>query len=125
MPCGGPRHFLLTHSPFHTPLENPFLQFELFADMAGVEQLAGLVARLEAVAVKLESSGGAGGAGGDAGASVQVRDLFPSNSYEICFQAKIPSKRSLMTSVVRASSSLPICVTGLGAMWQQSAKCCG
>ena len=41
--------------------------------MAGVEQLAGLVARLEAVAVKLESSGGAGGAGGDAGASVQVR----------------------------------------------------
>ena len=41
--------------------------------MAGVEQLAGLVARLEAVAVKLESSGGAGGAGGDAGASVQVQ----------------------------------------------------
>ena len=46
----------------------------LLADMAGVEQLAGLVARLEAVAVKLESSGGAGGAGGDAGASVQVQD---------------------------------------------------
>ena len=45
----------------------------LLADMAGVEQLAGLVARLEAVAVKLESSGGAGGAGGDAGASVQVQ----------------------------------------------------
>ena len=42
--------------------------------MAGVEQLAGLVARLEAVAVKLESSGGAGGAGGDAGASVQVQN---------------------------------------------------
>ena len=44
--------------------------------MAGVEQLAGLVARLEAVAVKLESSGGAGGAGGDAGASVQVQMQF-------------------------------------------------
>ena len=43
--------------------------------MAGVEQLAGLVARLEAVAVKLESSGGAGGDGGDAGASVQVQNL--------------------------------------------------
>ena len=52
-------------------------QFELLADMAGVEQLAGLVARLEAVAVKLESSGGAEGAGGDAGASVQVQDLIP------------------------------------------------
>ena len=117
----------LPSNPFalsHT-LENPFLQFELLADMAGVEQLAGLVARLEAVAVKLESSGGAGGAGGDAGASVQVRDLFPSNSYEICFQAKIPSKRSLMTSVVRASSSLPTFVTRSGVMWQQSAKCCG
>ena len=45
--------------------------------MAGVDQLAGLVARLEAVAIKLESSGGAGGAGGDAGASVQVQDLLP------------------------------------------------
>ena len=63
--------------------------------MAGVEQLAGLVARLEAVAVKLESSGGAGGAGGDAGASVQVQDLFPSNSYKICNQAKIPSKKGV------------------------------
>ena len=44
--------------------------------MAGVDQLAGLVARLEAVAIKLESSGGAGGAGGDAGASVQVQDFY-------------------------------------------------
>ena len=44
--------------------------------MAGVEQLAGLVARLEAVAVKLESSGGAGDAGGDAGASVQVQNAI-------------------------------------------------
>ena len=51
--------------------------------MAGVEQLAGLVARLEAVAVKLESSGGAGGAGGDAGASVQVQDWFLLNSYKM------------------------------------------
>ena len=47
--------------------------------MAGVEQLAGLVARLEAVAVKLESSGGAGGAGGDAGASVQVHNAISFN----------------------------------------------
>ena len=52
--------------------------------MAGVEQLAGLVARLEAVAVKLESSGGAGGAGGDAGASVQVQDEIPLKFYNIC-----------------------------------------
>ena len=50
--------------------------------MAGVEQLAGLVARLEAVAVKLESSGGAGGAGGDAGASVQV---FPFSCYKMSY----------------------------------------
>ena len=48
--------------------------------MAGVEQLAGLVARLEAVAVKLESSGGAGGAGGDAGASVQVHNAISFNA---------------------------------------------
>ena len=41
--------------------------------MAGVDELAGLVAIIEAVAVKLECSGGAGGAGGDAGASVQVQ----------------------------------------------------
>ena len=54
-------------------LQNPNSQALDLADMAGVEQLAGLVARLEAVAVKLESSGGAGGAGGDAGASVQVQ----------------------------------------------------
>ena len=53
-------------------LQNLSSQALDLADMAGVEQLAGLVARLEAVAVKLESSGGAGGAGGDAGASVQV-----------------------------------------------------
>ena len=104
--------------------------------MAGVEQLAGLVARLEAVAVKLESSGGAGGAGGDAGASVQVLSLVPTRSYpitpphkmllahnssKISYQSLF--KRSLMTSVVRASNSLPIFATRLGAMWQQLAKC--
>jgi len=50
--------------------------------MAGVEQLAGLVARLEAVAVKLESSGGAGGAGGDAGASVQEFDDICGSSFK-------------------------------------------
>ena len=49
--------------------------------MAGVEQLAGLVARLEAVAVKLESSGGAGGAGGDAGASVQVQNAVSTENF--------------------------------------------
>jgi len=47
--------------------------------MAGVEQLAGLVARLEAVAVKLE--GGAGGAGGDSGASVQGYEAIVSGSF--------------------------------------------
>jgi len=50
--------------------------------MAGVEQLAGLVARLEAVAVKLESSGGAGGAGDDAGASVQEFDDICGSSFK-------------------------------------------
>ena len=87
--------------------------------MAGVEQLAGLVARLEAVAVKLESSGGAGGAGGDAGASVQVHNLV--QRYHLTFQFE----RSLMTSVDQASSSLLICVTRLVVMWQQWVKCSG
>ena len=87
--------------------------------MAGVEQLAGLVARLEAVAVKLESSGGAGGAGGDAGASVQVHNLV--QHYHLAFLFE----RSLMTSVDQASSSLLICVTRSGAMWQPSARCFG
>ena len=87
--------------------------------MAGVEQLAGLVARLEAVAVKLESSGGAGGAGGDAGASVQVHNLVQHYHPTFLFE------RSLMTSVDQASSSLLICVTRLGAMWQQWVKCSG
>ena len=90
--------------------------------MAGVEQLAGLVARLEAVAVKLESSGGAGGAGGDAGASVQVQNAISS---QILPFTTIPSERSLMISVGRVSNSLLICVTRLGAMWQPSARCFG
>ena len=79
MPCGGAHHFLLTLSqiPIHLTQLQEFLptvvtKSVILADMAGVDQLAGLVARLEAVAIKLESSGGAGGAGGDAGASVQV-----------------------------------------------------
>ena len=87
--------------------------------MAGVEQLAGLVARLEAVAVKLESSGGAGSAGGDAGASVQVHNLVQRYHPPFLFE------RSLMTSVDQASSSLLICVTRLVVMWQQWVKCSG
>ena len=88
--------------------------------MAGVEQLAGLVARLEAVAVKLESSGGAGSAGGDAGASVQVHNAISFNAI-----TSVLFDRSLMTSVDQASSSLLICVTRLVVMWQQWVKCSG
>ena len=55
--------------------------------MAGVEQLAGLVARLEAVAVKLESSGGAGGDGGDAGASVQVQNAIFCTNFTLSYNS--------------------------------------
>ena len=55
--------------------------------MAGVEQLAGLVARLEAVAVKLESSGGAGDAGGDAGASVQVQNAILCTNFTLSYNS--------------------------------------
>ena len=87
------------------------------ADMAGVEQLAGLVARLEAVAVKLESSGGAGGAGGDAGASVQVRKHYFTPSSAHC--------RSSMIYVAQASNSSLTSVTRLGVMLLLLAKCSG